>query len=648
MRRSAAFWVSGFLIAASAGVLVAWAPAADVNDAGKARPSAIHVEAYRQHVFTLSSPFFEGRAPGTEGNRRAADYLEFHFKSFGLEPAFPDAAGTPNASFRQTLDVGGRNVIKTEFVKATFERTTEIFVTGRDYTAMDYSGSGVAHGPLVFIGYGIENGPNGFSNIPADLSLAGKIAMVFRFEPMDAQGQSQFGEGGAWSAAADLERKLKTVASKGAAGIILVNPPGAADPRASRLAGLNSFSGADRLAMPVVMMTTDAAGRMVAQADQEGRSLHDLRVLADTGQSVVELDRVQLMLAVEVSREGIETDNVAGVVRGRGALADEYVVIGAHYDHVGYGNFGSLGGRRAAGQIHPGADDNASGTSGMLLLAQRIAEAYSDLSPDADMRSFLFMGFTAEEMGLIGSRYYTRNMALPQESHYLMINLDMIGRYRSDKFEVHGLGTAIELEAFVDPFLKNSGLEMARLPGGVGPSDHASFFNAGIPVLFFFTGTHAEYHRPTDVASLINVEGAAMIVDMVYDIALALAARTEPMTFQRTTRRGVGTATPLPQGDPSPGPARLRVRFGIMPGDYSGSVQGVLVDAVREGTSAEEAGLRAGDIITTWNGKPVTTVEDWMPLLLAHQPGDEVEIGFRRGDEELKTRCVLKAASVGG
>ncbi len=604
-----------------------------------------HVETYRQHVFTLANPYFEGRAPGTAGNLRAAEYLEFCFTKLGLEPAFTGSDG--NASFRQTLDVGGRTVPVTQFAQITAGGQPLAMEAGTDFVAMDYSGNGVGSGQVVFVGYSIEGGPNGYTSFPAEASLEGKIALVLRFEPMTDDGKSRFSENDQWSPAAGLEEKLSLAAAKGAAGIILVNPPGASDARAGRLASLNSYTPNETFKIPVVMMTTEAADRLVRKADDQGRSLLDLRRLADEGTAFIPLGKSHAMLAAELKREGISTDNVAGIVRGKGDLADEFIVIGAHYDHVGYGNFGSLAGRRGAGQLHPGADDNASGTSGMLLLAERIAQAYAELPEDANCRSFMFMGFTAEEMGLIGSRYYTRNMALPKEAHYVMLNLDMIGRYRPDKFEVHGVGTAEEMESIIDPFLKNSGLEMARLPGGVGPSDHASFFNAGIPVLFFFTGTHEDYHRPGDVASLINFEGAVQITDMVYSIAQAMAERPEGLTYARAERRGVGTATPLPQG-PSSGPTGIRVRFGIMPGDYSGSVKGILVDAVREGTSAAEAGLKQGDVITKWNGKPVASVEDWMPLLSSHAPGDEVVVTFLRDGKEMTGTCKLQGAATRG
>jgi hypothetical protein len=229
---------------------------------------------------------------------------------------------------------------------------------------------------------------------------------------------------------------------------------------------------------------------------------------------------------------------------------------------------------------------------------------------------------------------------------------------------VTGTATADGLKEWVTPYFEKSGLTIAPKPGGLGPSDHQSFFLAKVPVLFFFTGLHGQYHRPADTVDLINCEGAAQVCDLVSRLAVDLAAMPEAMAFSNSDDAN-RSETPMadsgsakssshagaPQesgtGPAQPAPARSKVRFGIAPGDYSGSEPGVLVGDVYDGTAAKDAGLQSGDLITTWNGKPVRNVEDWMPLLSSASPGDEVTIEFRRKGELMTVKAKLRARADG-
>lgn len=594
------------------------------------------VALYDQHISTLANPFFEGRAPGTNGNLLAADYIERYFRDYGLSPAFPGLTG--DASFRQPFPFGEKTTLKSQFVQYSTGAAPTTLTPGTDYVVTDYSGSGLATGPLAFAGYSIASGPDDYASYPEGIDLSGRVVMILRFEPLNDKGGSRFTQGQGWSPAAALDAKFKAAAERGAAGIILVSPPEADDERAKVLSPISSMNPAGGpLNIPVVMMTWKAGAALVQAA---GGSLPDLRAKADAAGGVTEFAGAKVLVAAEIEKTPVVTANVGGVLHGRGSLADQYIVVGAHYDHVGYGEFGSRAGARGRGVIHPGADDNASGTSGLLLLAKHLSERYAALPEDAEARSVLFLAFTAEESGLNGSQYYVRNMPFSKEAHTIMLNMDMIGRLTNNHLEVQGLGTAEGMEAIVSPLLDASGLDIARMPGGTGPSDHASFYRAGIPVLFFFTGLHEQYHMPEDVAALINREGAVRVVGLVERIAMSFAARPEGLVYTRAERAGVAAD--------SPGPTRLRVRFGIMPGDYSGSIKGVLVGGVTPGTSAEEAGLKEGDLITRWNGTPLDSVEAWMPLLAQHNPGDEVEVTFVRDGAEMKGKCTLKAAAMRG
>jgi hypothetical protein len=331
------------------------------------------------------------------------------------------------------------------------------------------------------------------------------------------------------------------------------------------------------------------------------------------------------------------------------------------------------------GKLHSGADDNASGTAGLLIAAKRLRAQYDALPADANVRSVLFLAFNAEEGGLIGSRYYIGHAPIPAERTTAMLNMDMIGRVRNGRLEVSGVGSAEGWAEWLKESWDRSGqsegtkLTVRTLPGGSGPSDHASFYRAGIPVLHFFTGLHADYHLPTDLYPTVNTPGAVAVVGTVLDVVTRLAARVEPLEFKRSSGPSIDMAinrddpraraadptpgaTPAaapaadPHGGAAPGAAPApggmggsRVRFGIAPGDYTGEGGGVEVGEVFPGTSAAEAGLKAGDKMMSWNGKPTPTVEDWMPMLSGAKPGDVVEIVLRRGSETLTVKATLKA-----
>lgn len=694
---------------------------------------------YLQHVVALTDPFFEGRAPGLRGNQLAAEYFEFHFKNLiGLDPAFPTeeklADGTelrtPWQTFRQPFRRGNETKATRKQLAFTFpsapgdtnaETNTEN-VTAADFTPMGLSSSTETEGEIVIAGYAIESGPNDFSSFPkpatkpnesdtkaekpeqADNSLEGKIAMVFRFEPLNAQGQSLWqGEGErSFSAAAGLQQKIGAVVRRGAKGIIVVNPPGVEDPRAGRLDDLRFWQGGGGgggggggvASVPVVQLSERRADALLRRS---GTTLAAQRAIADKGGQLVPLTGVKANLAVTLERAPIMTDNVAGVLRGRGNLADEYLIIGGHYDHLGYGYFGSRD-ANPQGKLHPGADDNASGSAGVIIAARQLAERYSQLPANANARSIIFIVFSGEESGLNGARAFIRRAPVPANKVVAMLNMDMIGRLRSGRLSIDGTGTAKQWNELLDKHLANpdhAGFAVKRGPSGRGPSDHAEFYGAQIPVLHFFTGLHREYHTPADLYPTVNYLGAVRVVKLVVDMALDLATNAEPPTF--TTTRARSTITDPDDGDTSPadsppqrrpiiqpavpstpsalpsaekpatptpvapaasttnakpdtdasqapaaGPRSGRVRFGIAPGDYSGE-EGVVVGDVYANTPAATAGLKEGDRMTAWNGKPLKSVEDWMPLLQAHQPGDKVEITFVRAGKEMKATTTLTA-----
>lgn len=640
---------------------VALTPATQLLAPTPAEEMAKLAALYRQHVDTLANPFMEGRAPGTHGNRIAAEYIEFHFKRLGFKPAFPvgDAA---QSSYRQEFEAPasqrpGDSVVKEREVARVKGAKGEVnLVAGVDFEATANSGNAAFVGPLAFAGYSIQEGPEEYSSYPAGTvedALKDRIALIFRFEPVNEEGNSRWAKQ-RWTTKAAIEPKIRAAIDHGAKGVIIVNPPEVKDDRVERLEGWNITS-RKRAEVPIVIMSAKGAQTLLRTINPDGPGILELRKRADEKGGVEDLGGT-VALDISTKKVPLMTDNVGAILPGKGNLADQYVVVGGHYDHVGYGYFGSRDGAAGRGKIHPGADDNASGSSGVLVAAEELAKWYSELPDDANARSVLFLAFSAEESGLNGSREYTTHPIVPLAKHQAMVNMDMIGRLRENAIEVHGVGTAAGFADWLKPYFDGSGLTISPRNSGLGPSDHASFANVGVPVLFVHTGLHEEYHSTRDTADTINTEGGARVADLAARMAFGLATMPEKLEFTNARGKAGAKAGEQPrahgeEGGDNPqnddddrqsmGPRRSGVRFGIAPGDYSGSEVGVLVGDVIDGLPAQKAGLQKGDRIIKWNDKDVESVEGWMPLLMAGKPGDKVTIVYIRDGAEKTTIAEL-------
>jgi Zn-dependent M28 family amino/carboxypeptidase len=313
--------------------------------------------------------------------------------------------------------------------------------------------------------------------------------------------------------------------------------------------------------------------------------------------------------------------NVVAVLEGEGPLADETIVLGAHYDHLGLGGAGSLAPWTT--DIHNGADDNASGTATLLEAARRLAT-----SGEKPRRRIVFIAFTGEERGLLGSAHYVRQPRFPLESTVAMFNLDMVGRLNENKLQVFGTGTAKEFEPLVDKLGEQYGFQIAKHPGGFGPSDHSSFYAKKIPVLHLFTGTHSDYHRPSDDSPKINVEGMRRVADMLVDVVRATdAAEAKPTYIEIKRVEALGDG-----GD--------RPYFGSIP-DYGGNVEGLLLSGVVEGGPAEKGGLKGGDVIVKLGDSKITGIEDFDSALRKHKPGDKIKVTVQRDGKPVELEVTL-------
>ena len=329
----------------------------------------------------------------------------------------------------------------------------------------------------------------------------------------------------------------------------------------------------------------------------------------------------------EAGVAGCTTMNVVGVLPGRGALRFQPLILGAHFDHLGTGRFGSLA--PDSGRVHHGADDNASGTAMVLELARLMREDDALRNAPA-RRPLVFALFSGEEEGDLGSTWFAEHPPAPRDSVLAYLNFDMVGRLRERKLLVLGVRTAAEWPALIDSVNAAAHLDVRASGDGWGPSDHASFYAKRIPVLHFFTDLHTDYHRPSDTADLIDADGMVQVADLAADLTRRLATRPARLTF-------VDLPPPAPT---AAGSGRPRPSLGTIP-DMSDEPGGVKLSGVRAGSPADSAGLRAGDVLIALGGAPVANLQDFQNALMQHQAGDRVEIRFRRGDQTLTVVATL-------
>lgn len=604
------------------------------------------VEDFTTMLDIIADPSMEGRVPGSRGIEDAATYIESHLIALGLTPAFPSIETvldtgldsteitTPFDSFRQQMQMGSKTAATTETL--TVGDTT--FNPGPDFSPLAYSGSASVTAPVAFVGYAIVSGPNNYLGFETSETIKDKIALVLNYEPMNDQGSSQWRED-KWSHNARLTYKVAALERRGAAAVIIVSPPNAIDDRVDLLETISSTAApASRMGtqtgpeydIPVIHVTPEVANAILALTQQDAsipHSLDDLITKANESGIVLPLGDNEISLDIQIERTPKWTSNVGAILPGKGALKDEYVVIGSHYDHIGYGKFGSRMPNRK-GEVHPGADDNGTGTTANLISAKTLTQRYQLLAENQDARSILFLWFTSEESGLNGSRYYTQNPIAPIEDHVIMLNMDMVGTLSDGLLEIGGFKSARGFKDYATPHLASAAIPYStEVSVGEGRSDHASFDAVGIPNLFFFTGLHERYHSPDDTTDLIDNEGCVRVSLLVSAMAHDSATRSDRLVHPASRAK-------KPEKD---GP---NVRVGIIPSNSSKG--GMNIERVFEDTSASAAGLRPGDRITKWNDADLDSVETWMPILTSNEPGDIITLTIIRDGETIEVEMTLR------
>ncbi|HEY6192010.1 MAG TPA: M20/M25/M40 family metallo-hydrolase [Bacteroidota bacterium] len=579
--------------------------------------SEITAQELREHVRYLSSDELKGRKSGEEGNRLAASYIAACFKEYGLLP--PPQTGTNGSPYLQEFSFiisrkpGGNNALS-----FTREGTRSEAKAGTEFQALSFSADTSVSAPLAFAGYGISSPEILHYDDYKGLDVRGKFVVVMRYSPM-GPGENKF------TSAMGILEKTMTARDSGAAGIIfLTAPPGSRGSELSTLTGQYPYPA---VSIPVLALDW---GRMESILSAEGKSLKALQQRIDSAGTPASftLNGSTASATTEIVKVSGRSANIVGYLPGTSsALAKQVVVLGAHMDHLGMGGEGSGSLKPDTIAIHHGADDNASGTAALLEAAQYFAARRRELK-----RTVVFAAFSGEELGLLGSAQYVKEPYFPLDSTVAMLNMDMVGRMKDSLLVVEGMGTSPEWEPLARRENRDS-LVLKLKPDGFGPSDHSSFYGKNIPVLFFFTNLHSDYHRPSDTWDKINYGGEQKVVEYVVRIASSIVNGDARPAFTKAV-----SSSQMAGGDRQ----GVSVSLGVIP-DYAEDVHGLKITGTRAGSAAEKAGLKGDDIIIRFDTKIVGNIYDFMHLLADHKPGDEVVVVVKRGTEELSLKAVLEA-----
>lgn len=566
---------------------------------------------YLNDIKVLTAPAMEGRGDGTKGLNRAAHLLEQRYRHLGLRPA-----GSKSYFQPFTVITGAKLRSHNRFSVEDGSQKKELNLN-QDFVPFSFSASGLVSAPVVFAGYGASADEFGYDDYGA-IDVKDKIVVVLRYEPAGFADKS--GNTGL-TRHSQLISKAINARNHGAKAVVLVNGK-LGDGEEDLLTRFGSVSGPENTGIVLVQVKNDVADRWLRAA---GKSLAEVQGQINhytKPQSFAFPDTLHLSIHVDIETTRATVNNVFAYLPGK---TDEYVIIGAHYDHLGRGNYDSLAPSQI-GQIHPGADDNASGTAGVLELARLFAPMKGQLQ-----RGILFASFAGEELGLLGSAHWVQEPTLPIDRAVAMLNMDMIGRIKDDKVYIGGVGTGSTLKAVLEQAQSKSNFKVEYSPGGYSASDHTSFVTKRIPVLFFFSGLHSDYHKPSDTWEKINPQAAARLVDVVGGTGLQLASASERPTFI-----AVVEDKPLAGAGGGYGPY-----FGSIP-DFGQVENGVKFSDVKPASPAEKAGLKAGDILVQFGDKPIKNLYDFTDALRRSKVGDVVDVTVLRDGKPVKASVKLE------
>lgn len=562
------------------------------------------------HIKYLASDELGGRFPGTHGDSLAEDYAVNLFKSYGLTPIADDGY-RQHFSFVTEIKAGKNNSFSADINGDETE-----FKMGKDFYPVNFSRNGEADGEVVFAGYGISAPDKKYDDF-GKINLNNKIALIMRYTPgYNTPHDDQFSD------YEPLRKKCNAVRDAGAKGIIVITGPNNGDDEIITKLRLSNEN--ENIGIPVININRKIAEKMFKA---NGKKLLEVQKSIDSNKipNSFAFENVKVKFSTELEYVNSNTANIIGYLEGSDpGLKNEVIVIGAHLDHLGDGtHYGSLYEKHEPA-IHNGADDNASGSAGVLELADKMASEKSNLK-----RSYIFMLFSGEEAGLIGSAYFTKSELFKKYNVTAMINMDMIGRLNEDKLTVEGAGTSTIWKGILDSLNNiNDKLKLTFGESGFGPSDQSSFYAKDMPVLQFFTGLHPDYHKPSDDWDKINAGGEVKVLKLVYDLITVIDNRTVKPDYvkakeeEQKTMRG------------------FKVTLGIIP-DYSDAVAGLQITGVKAGGPGDKAGLQKGDIIIKFGTHDIKNIYDYTYALGDFKPGDETDVVVKRGEEELTLHVVF-------
>jgi hypothetical protein len=637
----------------------------------------------------LASDQLEGRGVGTKGIDLAADYIARQFTQFGLKTSLYDGTPFQQLSPLSVTELGPENELALVGPPESNGKRPEPIKLkpSEDFSPLAAGAAGKFDLPLVFAGYGITAEAEGYDDY-AGLDVAGKAVIVLCHEPQQADPKSVF-NGTKPSAYAPFDRKLSNACQHGAAAVIFCtdqfdirkNVEGrrrqwqqALDRLADQIA---QFKKVDHPTLRQVETQRVRIDELLSQVQSAGQKLHaacdpvlpfraaggggpqrDIPVLhcrkavldrvlhaalaTDLATLEEQIDRGpqphsrelggwRVAGRTDVRRKQAGMKNVVAVLEAEGPRAEETIVVGAHYDHLGRGGFGVTLGRIVRSllamepeqsEIYNGADDNASGVATLLEIARTLAGR-----PEKLHRRVIFIAFTGEERGLLGSAYYVGHPLIPLENTVAMLNLDMVGRLRDDTLTVLGSGTATGFSELLDRINQRYDLKLNKSPSGFGASDHLAFSAKRVPAMHFFTGMHADVHRPTDDFEKLNVPGMRRVEQFVGDVVVALANAEDRPQYAAgaTPRRRSGSSRPY---------------LGTVP-DFGAGGSGYALSSVVPGGPAQRAGLAGGDVIVQFGQSKIDSLEDIDAALRKHKAGDRVRVVVRRKEESLTFEVTL-------
>jgi Zn-dependent M28 family amino/carboxypeptidase len=556
--------------------------------------SEITISELKKDIFFLASDSLKGRYPGTEGDRLAAIYIAARLKDSGVE--LFNKNGFQEFKLVTGVHLGDTNTLSWKAYKGK---------VNDDFLPQAYSGSKRVIAPVVFAGYGFDINENSITwNDYANLDVKGKWVLILRGEPLSDSSKSIYRN------YSNDRNKTLIAKDKGAAGVILVS--GSNFDKNDDFAGLHNFEGS--VEIPVIQLKRSATDSLLSLNNSNIHSLEQ-KLNKELKPFSFEIKR-DINASISVKQTIVTTRNVIGFIPSENSHpSDQYIVIGAHFDHLGLGGPGSSSRKPDTLAIHNGADDNASGVAAVLELAGKLSAHKNQLK-----KGIIFVLFSGEEEGILGSGYFTEHPPVALKSIKTYLNLDMVGRLKPDSsLEIGGTGTSVGAVQLLNKILPGNNLKLSFSPEGYGPSDHASFYAKDIPVFFFTTGVHLDYHTPSDDADRINYPGLRQVDEYIYKLAYTLATSDSTLRF---TEAGPKVSTSTGR--------KYKITLGIMPDFSSTDNKGLKAELVLKDKPAEKGGMKNGDIIVGINGGAVTNIQDYMFRLNQLKAGDIVKVNVNR------------------